>query len=141
MSEAAKIRVCAFTGCNFRMSSVDEYPHLLCPAHVGWLCSLDKRCDTCKDWPDEQKLITSVVADTESVPSENRSLSMDSVIGYDSWGFPSRKSRAKDFFLPVKSSKLKDSGIVRAQVHRSASPKVRETGVQCDRPISLPTVL
>ena len=50
----AKIRVCAFYGCNFRMSSVDKDPHLLCPAHVGWLCSLEQRCDTCKDWPDDQ---------------------------------------------------------------------------------------
>ena len=54
MSEAAKIQSCAFTGCNFRMSSVDKDPHLLCPAHVGWLCSLDQRRDTCKDWPDDQ---------------------------------------------------------------------------------------
>ena len=36
------------------MSSLDKDPHVICPNHTGWQCSMERRCDVCKDWSAER---------------------------------------------------------------------------------------
>ena len=51
-SQAKSVRFCSFEGCKVRLSAIDVDAHTLCPAHVGFLCEWDRRCDTCKEWTD-----------------------------------------------------------------------------------------
>ena len=44
-------RVCA--SCGARMSSIEYDPHLHCATCIGHQCSLEVRCDGCKDWTAE----------------------------------------------------------------------------------------
>ena len=50
----SKVRFCNSSGCMTRMSSVDKDRHLLCPKCTGWVCSLERRCDLCKEWSEEE---------------------------------------------------------------------------------------
>ena len=51
-----KVRVCAVQNCKTRMSSKEKDSHTVCPKCIGYVCSVDKRCFECQEWPVEQML-------------------------------------------------------------------------------------
>ena len=50
----SKVRFCSSSGCTTRMSSLEKDRHLLCPKCRGGVCSLERRCDLCKEWSEEE---------------------------------------------------------------------------------------
>ena len=52
--DKVKVRKCGVENCSVRMSAIEKDRHTICPSHVGWQCTWDKRCVECSNWPDSQ---------------------------------------------------------------------------------------
>ena len=77
-STSSGLQQCSCAKCPSRMSSIDRDKHLNCIKCRGYECSVELRCEECKDWSKEEMLAHEKIRKSLASKSKGRSKSSSS---------------------------------------------------------------